>query len=127
MTPLAYSDNGYFQRAGMKMGNQKLVEYGQKLGLGQLTGINLEGEAAGRLPYSNSNPKIYSHGDDTEVSTLQLAVLAPRSRTAAIACCRVSLVMRSRRQIPAVLQGRGQPSSGERPSSYPRHDGSGRV
>ena len=73
---LAYSDNGYFQRAGMKMGNQKLVEYGQKLGLGQLTGINLEGEAAGRLPYSNSNPRIYSHGDDTEVSTLQLAVLA---------------------------------------------------
>ncbi|HEV7701110.1 MAG TPA: penicillin-binding transpeptidase domain-containing protein [Pyrinomonadaceae bacterium] len=73
---LAFSDNGYFQRAGMQMGNQKLVEYGQKLGLGQPTGINLDGEAAGRLPYSNSNPRIYSHGDDTEVSTLQLAVLA---------------------------------------------------
>jgi penicillin-binding protein 2 len=73
---LAFSDNGYFQRAGMHMGNQKLVEYGQKLGLGQPTGINLDGEAAGRLPYTNSNPRIYSHGDDTEVSTLQLAVLA---------------------------------------------------
>jgi|GEM_PF-1268911 len=73
---LAFSDNGYFQRAGMKMGNQKLVEYGQKLGLGQPTGINLDGEASGRLPYSNSNPRIYSHGDDTEVSTIQLAVLA---------------------------------------------------
>jgi hypothetical protein len=62
---IAYSDNGYFQRAGMQMGNQKLVEYGQKLGLGQPTGINLDGEAPGRLPWSNSNPRIYSHGDDT--------------------------------------------------------------
>jgi penicillin-binding protein 2 len=73
---IAFSDNGYFQRAGMQMGNQKLVEYGQRLGLGQPTGINLSGEAPGRLPYSNSNARIYSHGDDTEVSTLQLAVLA---------------------------------------------------
>ncbi len=73
---IAFSDNGYFQRAGMQMGNQKIVEYGQRLGLGQTTGINLPGEAPGRLPYSNSNARIYSHGDDTEVSTLQLAVLA---------------------------------------------------
>ncbi len=73
---IAFSDNGYFQRAGAQMGNQKLVEYGHKLGLGEPTGINLEGEAPGRLPYSNNNARIYSHGDDTEVSTLQLAVLA---------------------------------------------------
>lgn len=73
---LAFSDNPYFQRAGVQMGNAKLVEYGQKLGLGQQTGVNLEGEAPGRLPFSNSNPRIYSHGDDTEVSTIQLAVMA---------------------------------------------------
>ncbi len=73
---IAFSDNAYFQRAGVQMGNTKLVEYGQKLGLGQQTGVNLEGEATGRLPFSNSNPRIYSHGDDTEVSTLQLAVMA---------------------------------------------------
>ena len=73
---LAFSDNPYFQRAGAQMGNEKLVEYGKKLGLGQQTGINLEGEVPGRLPYSNSNPRIYSHGDDTEVTTLQLAVMA---------------------------------------------------
>jgi len=73
---LAFSDNPYFQRAGVQMGNAKLVEYGQKLGLGQQTGVNLEGEVPGRLPYSNSNPRIYSHGDDTEVSTIQLAVMA---------------------------------------------------
>ncbi len=73
---LARSDNPYFQRAGVQMGNQKLVEYGKELGLGEQTGINLEGETPGRLPISNSNPRIYSHGDDTEVSTIQLAVMA---------------------------------------------------
>ena len=75
-TAIAYSDNGYFQRAGASLGNQKLVEYGRQLGLGAPTGINLEGEAPGRLPYNNSNARIYSHGDDTEVSTIQLAVMA---------------------------------------------------
>ncbi|MBV9241891.1 MAG: hypothetical protein JO314_07780 [Acidobacteria bacterium] len=73
---LAFSDNGYFQRAGMQVGNQKMVEYGTKLGLGQPTGINLDGEASGKLPTNDSDRRIYSHGDGTEVSTLQLAVLA---------------------------------------------------
>ena len=73
---LAYSDNPYFQRVGSVIGNKKLVEYGKKLGLGEQTGINLEGETPGRLPYTNNNARIYSHGDDTEVSTIQLAVMA---------------------------------------------------
>lgn len=73
---IAFSDNGYFQRAGAQLGNSKLVDYGKKLGLGEQTGINLEGEVPGRLPYSNNNARIYSHGDDTEVTTVQLAVMA---------------------------------------------------
>ena len=73
---LAYSDNPYFQRVGANLGNDKLVEYGRKYGLGEQTGINLDGEAPGRLPVSNNNARIYSHGDDTEVSTIQLAVMA---------------------------------------------------
>lgn len=73
---LAYSDNPYFQRAGAQLGNTKLVEYGKQLGLGAQTGLNLEGETPGRLPYGNGNARIYSHGDDTEVSTIQLAVMA---------------------------------------------------
>ncbi len=73
---LAFSDNGYFQRAGAQLGNNKLVDYGKKLGLGEQTGINLDGEVPGRLPYSNNNARIYSHGDDTEVTTIQLAVMA---------------------------------------------------
>jgi penicillin-binding protein 2 len=72
---LAYSDNPYFQRAGVAMGNMKLVETARDLGLGEPTGINLDGETAGRLPLNNQNPRIYSHGDDTEVSTIQLAVM----------------------------------------------------
>jgi len=74
-TALAYSKNPYFQRVGSKVGNGKMIEYARDLGLGQKTGINAAGETPGRLPYGNSNPRIYSHGDDFEVTPLQLAVL----------------------------------------------------
>ncbi len=57
------------------MGSPKVIEYAKRLGLGEATGINLDGEAPGRLPYGNNNARIYSHGDDFEVSTLQLAVM----------------------------------------------------
>ena len=73
---LAYSDNPYFQRAGSIVGNGKMIEYARELGLGQTTGLNVEGETAGKLAIGNNNPRIYSHGDDFEVSTVQLAVMA---------------------------------------------------
>lgn len=72
---LAFSNNGYFQRAGVGFGNEKMIDYAKQLGLGEPTGINLEGEYAGKLPYGNSNPRIYSHGDDFEVTGVQLAVM----------------------------------------------------
>lgn len=72
---LARSSNPYFQRVGTKFGNAKMIDYAKKLGLGEPTGINAEGETAGKLPYGNSNPRIYSHGDDFEVTPLQLAVM----------------------------------------------------
>ncbi len=72
---LAYSNNAYFQRAGSNVGNEKVIMYAQKLGLGQPTGINADGETAGRLPFGNKTLRIYSHGDDYEVSTIQLAVM----------------------------------------------------
>ncbi len=72
---IAFSDNGYFQRVGANVGSPKVIEYARKFGLGQQTGINLEGETAGKLPYGNNNLRIYSHGDDFEVSTVQLAVM----------------------------------------------------
>ena len=72
---LAKSNNGYFQRVGSNFGNSKMIDYAKKLGLGEPTGINAEGETSGRLPYGNNNARIYSHGDDFEVTPLQLAVL----------------------------------------------------
>lgn len=73
---LAYSNNYYFQTVGATgLGNTKMIIYARALGLGEPTGINAAGESAGRLPYGNGNARIYSHGDDFEVTPLQLAVL----------------------------------------------------
>lgn len=72
---LAYSNNSYFQVVGRNMGSRKMISYAQALGLGQPTGINADGETSGKLPFGNENPRIYSHGDDFEVSPLQLAVM----------------------------------------------------
>jgi hypothetical protein len=73
---LAFSNNAYFQRVGTSgVGNEKMISYARALGLGEPTGINADGETAGRLPFGNSNPRIYSHGDDFEVTPLQLAVM----------------------------------------------------
>jgi penicillin-binding protein 2 len=72
---IAFSDNNYFQRVGSNLGNAKMVEYAKDLGLGEPTGLNVPGEYAGKLPYGNNNLKIYSHGEDFEVTTVQLAVL----------------------------------------------------
>ena len=72
---IAHSNNGYFQRVGVNVGSSKMVDYARKLGLGQQTGINADGETPGRVPNGNNNPRIYSHGDDFEVTPLQLAVL----------------------------------------------------
>ncbi|MBX3288020.1 MAG: hypothetical protein KF855_01625 [Acidobacteria bacterium] len=72
---LARSNNPYFQRVGSDLGNEKMIDYAKRLGLGQRTGINAEGENPGKLPYGNKNLRIYSHADDFEVTPLQLAVM----------------------------------------------------
>jgi penicillin-binding protein 2 len=72
---LAYSNNAYFQRVGTDLGGNKMVSYARLLGLGEPTGLNVEGETGGRVPFNNNNARIYSHGDDFEVTPLQLAVM----------------------------------------------------
>ncbi|MCS6873711.1 MAG: penicillin-binding transpeptidase domain-containing protein [Pyrinomonadaceae bacterium] len=72
---LAYSNNAYFQRVGSVLGNEKFLFYAHLLGLGEKTGINLEGEYPGQLPFANQNPRIYSHGDSVEATPIQLAVM----------------------------------------------------
>ena len=39
---LAYSNNAYFQRVGVNLGNQKLISYARILGLGEPTGLNVD-------------------------------------------------------------------------------------
>lgn len=72
---LAFSNNRYFQVVGANLGNRKILSYAQMLGLGRPTGINAENETGGRLPFGNNGAKVYSHGEDFEVTPLQLAVL----------------------------------------------------
>ncbi len=72
---LAHSNNSYFQVVGASVGNERMISYAKALGLGEKTGINSENESAGKLPYGNNNARIYSHGDDFEVTPLQLSVL----------------------------------------------------
>ena len=72
---LAYSNNSYFQKVGESLGSEKMISYAQTLGLGQSTGINADGETSGKLPFGNNNARVYSHGDDFEVTPLQLAVM----------------------------------------------------
>lgn len=72
---LAFSNNVYFQKVGQNLGPARMYSYGRFLGLGEVTGLNTPGEVAGRLPDTNTNARIYSHGDDTEVTPVQLAVM----------------------------------------------------
>ncbi|MCY7346413.1 MAG: hypothetical protein LH614_09370 [Pyrinomonadaceae bacterium] len=72
---LAFSNNSYFQAVGAGLGNTKMISYAQMLGLGAPTGINAPNETGGRLPFGNNNARVYSHGDDFEVTPLQLGVL----------------------------------------------------
>src|SRR3982751_1796824 len=93
---IAHSNNAYFQRVGSNLGGFKMVTYAHQLGLGEQTGINVDGETPGRVPNGNNNLRIYSHGDDFEVTPLQLAVL-----TSAIA-------EGGKKVVPQVLRSRDE-------------------
>ncbi len=73
---LAYSNNSYFQLVGANVGQSRFFSYARALGLGETTGINAEKEAAGKIPsykFGSDVNRIYSHGDDFEVTAIQLA------------------------------------------------------
>lgn len=76
---IAYSNNAYFQRVGGQVGFPKMMEYARKLGLGEPTGINHPFESPGRLPVFKEGYAVNhmsSHGDDIEVTAIQLARMA---------------------------------------------------
>lgn len=75
---LAYSNNAYFQLAGANLGQRKFFTYARALGLGEPTGINSENEASGKIPsykFGSEVNRIYSHGDNFEVTAVQLATV----------------------------------------------------
>ena len=75
---LAYSNNTYFQAVGGQVGFDKMVSYARELGLGEKTGINYTNEYSGRVPLFKTGYAVNhmsSHGDDFEVTAIQLATL----------------------------------------------------
>jgi membrane peptidoglycan carboxypeptidase len=75
---LAYSNNQYFQHVGGQVGFDKMVSYARELGLGEKTGINYVNESPGKVPLFKSGYAVNhmsSHGDDFEVTAIQLASL----------------------------------------------------
>lgn len=73
---LAYSNNGYFQNVGGRVGFDRMMQYARELGLGERTGINFPMEYQGRIPVYKSGYAVNhmcSHGDDFEVTPIQLA------------------------------------------------------
>jgi penicillin-binding protein 2 len=76
---MAHSNNDYFQAVGERLGFEKVSQYAQLLGLGELAGLNIEGEQPGALP---SAPPAYggiarmsSFGSGIRMTPLQLASL----------------------------------------------------
>lgn len=75
---LAHSNNTYFQRVGGEVGFDKMVTYAREMGLGEKTGINYPNESPGRVPLYKTGYAVNhmsSHGDDFEVTAIQLASL----------------------------------------------------
>ena len=75
---LAYSNNTFFQQISGKIGFEKMVNYAKLMGLGQRTGINIVNEYQGHLPLDQENYSLHrmgSHGDEFEVTAVQLATL----------------------------------------------------
>jgi membrane peptidoglycan carboxypeptidase len=76
---LAYSNNGYFQNVSGRVGFDRMVSYARQLGLGERSGINHANEYPGRVPLFKEGYAVNhmgSHGDDFEVTPVQLATLA---------------------------------------------------
>lgn len=76
---LAFSNNTYFQKVGGYVGFERMMGYARQLGLGERTGINHANEFAGRVPVYKTGYAVNhmcSHGDDFEVTPIQLATLS---------------------------------------------------
>jgi cell division protein FtsI/penicillin-binding protein 2 len=74
----ARSDNSYFRMVAEKAGADRILEYAVNLGLGQRTGVNYSGEAAGQLPVSADvrlAGRMGAYGEGVRVTPMQLATM----------------------------------------------------
>jgi cell division protein FtsI/penicillin-binding protein 2 len=76
---MAHSNNEYFQAVGERLGFERVSRYAKLLGLGEVAGLNIEGEQPGSLP---SAPPAYggiarmsSFGSGIRMTPLQLGSL----------------------------------------------------
>lgn len=74
---LALSDNNYFKSVNGRIGAGPILDYASRLGLGERTGVNYEGEVAGHLPSVETVASVarLGVGEGVEVTPIQLAVL----------------------------------------------------
>jgi penicillin-binding protein 2 len=75
---LAVSCNPYFEWVGEQLGYARIEKYAHLLGLGSVSGINLTGEASGKVPASVRSDLVghlSSHAAGITTSAVQLAVL----------------------------------------------------
>lgn len=75
---LAASNNPYFQSVGGRVGFEKMKSYAKELGLGEKTGINMPNESPGAIPQEKTGYAVNhmsSHGDDFEITPIQLATM----------------------------------------------------
>jgi len=75
---LAQSCNPYFEWVGERLGYERVHRYAELLGLGRPSGINVAGEASGRIPASVRPSQVghlSSHAAGIATSAVQLGVL----------------------------------------------------
>lgn len=75
---LAQSCNPYFEWVGEQLGYAQVHRYSELFGLGSLSGINVAGEASGRIPASVRASQVghlSSHAEGIQTSAVQVGVL----------------------------------------------------
>lgn len=75
---MARSNTEYFQRQGERAGFERFIGLARAFGYGEPTGVNLAGEAAGRLPHEGDAgvpDRVFGIGMGFEVTPMQLAAM----------------------------------------------------
>ena len=75
---LAHSNNAYFASVGEKLGYDRIVQYGQLLGLGEKAGLNIEGEQPGLIadaPPADGLGMMTSFGEGFSMTPLELTAI----------------------------------------------------